>query len=80
MSTLIETLMKRAFDDAREKRSNEYKNGVRSTLEFYINGGDPVCPYPMGTAAADAFLSGMDEGQNIYQVHKRQLMSSGEAA
>jgi hypothetical protein len=71
--TNIDALMTKLFDDpAREPRSPEYKNGVRSTLEFCINGGDPVCPYPMGTSAADAFISGMDEGRQMYQVYKSQ--------
>lgn len=80
MSNIIETLMNRAFDERREQRSEEYKNGVRTTLEFYINGGDPVCPYLMGTAAADAFISGMDEGQSIFRVYKQQQPTSGAVA
>ena len=67
----IDDLIADRFDDpAREPRSAEYKNGTRSTLEFCINGGDPVCPYPMGTPAADAFIAGMDEGRQIFQVLK----------
>jgi hypothetical protein len=75
MNKTIDCLMSQAFDNDREPRSNEYKKGVRSTLEFCIIGGNPVCPYPMGTASADAFISGMDEGRQIYQIYKSQQVS-----
>lgn len=57
------------FDDAfssiqhRDPRSPEYKDGVLAALRFRFKETDGLkCPYEVGTAAADAFYSGTDEG------------------
>jgi len=52
-----------AFHEARDPRSKEYRKGVLQTLE-YCRGyrGALCCPYPLGTAQADAWFSGTAEG------------------
>ena len=52
-----------AFGVAREPRSAEYKAGVRAALQWRLGETETlVCPHPLGTAQADAWLSGTDEG------------------
>jgi hypothetical protein len=59
-------LFKEAFFGPRDKRSEEYRNGVLSALKFrlgekkYIRGG-----YGLGTAQNDAFSAGCEEGHAI---------------
>ncbi len=65
MTTKVDELMKIAFEQSRRTwRSHEYRDGVRSVLEFRF--GDrtrvPELPDSPGTAAADAYLAGMEEG------------------
>jgi hypothetical protein len=62
----VEELMNKRFHAARAPRSPEYKDGVRAILEFRINGTDIFFPYQPGTAACDAFYSGIDEGHAIW--------------
>jgi hypothetical protein len=57
--------MHEAFDVPRDPRSPEYKAGVRAALEFRLNRQPTTCPYLAGTARADAFLAGLDEGHRI---------------
>lgn len=61
----IDLLIDTAFASPRDPRSPEYKAGVRAALEKRFNGVAIACPYELGTAAADAFLSGLDEGRAI---------------
>jgi hypothetical protein len=59
----VDALMKRIFEDyGRAWRSYEYKQGVRSVLEFRYHGRSPCLPEAPGSAEADAFLAGMEEG------------------
>lgn len=67
----VDGLMAAAFDQPREPRSAAYKAGVRDLLTRRINGltapwSRDFVPYPMGTAEADAFLAGHDEGKQIW--------------
>jgi hypothetical protein len=62
----IENLMAAAFGRPRDPRSDEYKQGTRAVLNFKLGGGAPKCAYPLGTASADAFFSGMQEGHAIW--------------
>jgi len=56
-------LHREAFPAPRDPRSTEYKEGVLAALEFRLVSTDkPRCPYPPGTASADAWFSGTDEG------------------
>jgi hypothetical protein len=63
----VNKLMKAAFDKPRDPRSDEYKAGVRAALTFRINGEHTANPHKPGTAQADAFFSGIDEGHSIYR-------------
>jgi len=67
---LIERLMKAAFDRPRDPRSDAYKLGVRELLANRVLGVPFRCPYKLGTAEADAFFSGSDEGRTIWQQYQ----------
>lgn len=55
-----------AFGAAREPRSPEYKAGALAALRFRLGALEVLsCPYPTGTAPADAWLSGTDEGHRL---------------
>jgi len=64
---LIERLMKAAFDRPRDPRSDAYKLGVRELLANRVLGAPFRCPYKQGTAEADAFYAGSDEGRLIWR-------------
>ena len=55
-------IMTEIFGRPRDPRSPEYKAGGRAALDFRLNGIKIKCPYRVGSAAADAFFSGLDEG------------------
>jgi len=59
--------MKKAFDNRRDPRSAEYKAGVMAVLEFRINKRKITSPYTPGTAQADAFAAGIEEGHSIWK-------------
>lgn len=68
----VDRIMQLAFHPARMPRSDEYKDGVRSTIQHALDTAmraDPYpdCPYPLGTAQADAWFSGKFEGRLIIQ-------------
>ena len=53
-----------AFDNARDKRSNAYKAGVTQALRVVLGeANNPPMPFNMGSAEADAYLAGYDEGR-----------------
>ncbi|HEU0201844.1 MAG TPA: hypothetical protein VFR86_15600 [Burkholderiaceae bacterium] len=62
-------LLAEAFTRPRDPRSNEYKAGVRAALEFRLAGVAIDIPYPLGTAQADAFFSGLQEGHAIWRAY-----------
>lgn len=66
---LVESLMRNAFDRPRDPRSDAYKLGMRELLAHRVLGVPFRCPYTIGTAEADAFFSGSDEGRMIWQLH-----------
>lgn len=68
---LVATFMNAAFapESTRSPRSEAYKLGVRELLNSRTQGMRLVCPYKMGTAEADAFYSGVDEGNYIWRDH-----------
>lgn len=63
----VDQLMQAAFFNGRTPRSAEYKAGTRMALEHRIDRTDIVPPYQAGTAAADAFFAGLDEGKSIWR-------------
>jgi len=61
-------LFEKAFNAPREARSDEYKDGVLQALQFKTEEIDGVSfPYKMGTAQADAWFAGLDEGKRIFE-------------
>lgn len=61
----VDSLMAAAFDRPREPRSSAYCCGVRTLLAHRIDGTAPALPFEIGTAEADAFFAGEDEGRLI---------------
>lgn len=56
-------LFNEAFDHPRDKRSQAYKAGVVHGLRGALGeANNPTLPYRLGTAEADAYFSGYDEG------------------
>ena len=54
------------FPFSRPLRSEAYKLGVMACLRARINGSlQPDCTYALGTAEADAWYSGRDEGHAL---------------
>jgi hypothetical protein len=66
---LVDQLFNAAFNIARDPRSAEYKAGVRAVLQYRATGERVRCTHPMGTAQADAFYAGVDEGHRIWRAH-----------
>lgn len=67
--SLVETLMRAAFERARDPRSEAYKLGASELLKNRTMGVPYRCPFKAGTAEADAFWSGGDEGRAIWLAH-----------
>jgi hypothetical protein len=67
--TTVEELMAEAFAPGRDPRSQEYKTGVRAILAWRINGVPLEMPPPfaLGSAQADAYFAGQDEGKAIWR-------------
>ena len=62
----VDGLMAAAFDRPREPRSDAYKAGVRAKLSHAFDNVKTAIPYDLGTAEADAFFAGEDEGRAIF--------------
>lgn len=57
-----------AFWPGRPARSNAYRSGVFDTLLKRLDGvNDLPFPYQMGSAEADAYLAGIEEGLQLVQ-------------
>lgn len=69
MKTALE-IFNAAFHPVRDPRSDEYKAGVLAVLRFRIDGQKIPHPYAMGTAQADAFYAGTDEGHRLWRAEK----------
>lgn len=63
----VDQLYQTAFYNSRTPRSQEYKAGARMALEHRIERKDIEVPYQVGTAAADAFFAGIEEGKTIWR-------------
>lgn len=63
----VDQLYQTAFFNGRTPRSQEYKAGARMALEHRIERKDIEVPYQVGTAAADAFFAGIEEGKIIWR-------------
>jgi hypothetical protein len=69
----VDNIMTAAFFNGRAPRSAEYKAGTRMALEHRIERKDIVPPYETGTAAADAFFAGIEEGKLLYRVAMEKI-------
>lgn len=64
----VDQLYQTAFYNGRTPRSQEYQAGTRAALEHHrIERKDFDMPYQVGTAAADAFFAGIEEGKTIWR-------------
>lgn len=63
--TTAERLHAEAFHGSRSPRSDAYKAGVLYALRSRLEGHRAPAPYALGTAEADAFFSGCQEGHII---------------
>lgn len=78
--SIVDDLMRAAFDRPRTPRSDAYKAGVRAELEFRLDRAASVkCPFPPGTAESDAFFSGLPEGRDIYRTHMDRSAQRSES-
>lgn len=68
-AALVDELMRVAFERPRTPRSEAYKLGTLWLLQFRVHGWRPACPHDPGTAEADAFFAGRDEGNEIWRAH-----------
>lgn len=77
-------LFEAAFSVPRDVRSPEYKAGVLDVLRFRLSEtGSVRCPYQAGTAQADAYWSGCDEGHRRareYLAEVASIVTSSDAA
>lgn len=69
--SLADDLFSKAFNVPRDPRSHEYKAGVLYILRRK-EGSIPSqsCPYPAGTAQADAWSAGTLEGHRRWADHQ----------
>jgi hypothetical protein len=69
--TTAEQLFVQAFQRPRDPRSPEYRAGVLAALRLRLGeSAHLVCPYGLGTAQADAWFSGTDEGHALGRAHR----------
>lgn len=58
-----------AFKPGRAPRSDAYKQGVMACLRVRVDGlAYEACPYPEGSAQADAYFAGVEEGRQLAPV------------
>jgi hypothetical protein len=70
MST-ADQLLAQAFQQPRDPRSPEYRADVLAALRLRLgDSAHVVCPYGLGTAQADAWFSGTDEGHALGRAHR----------
>jgi hypothetical protein len=60
-------LLRRRMDGAAADAPNICPRSARSQLFRWLDGAEIACPYTAGTAAFDAFYSGIEEGWRIYR-------------
>lgn len=64
---LADQLLDAAFSVLRDPRSSQYKAGARAALAFRTECALIVQPYAAGSAEADAFSAGIEEGHAIWR-------------
>jgi hypothetical protein len=65
--TTAKQIFDKAFSRPRDRRSDAYKAGVLAILEHRLRerGANVFCQYEEGTAEADAYFAGCDEGHRL---------------
>ena len=64
-----QAIFENAFHPGRAPRSAEYKRGVLACLRVRVDGmAYEACPYPEGSAQADAYFAGVEEGRQLAPV------------
>jgi hypothetical protein len=72
-----EKLFCTAFSTPRTPRSEAYKTGVRAAFFRHAYCTPSQCPYDVGTAEADAWFSGLEEGHRLWR--KRGEIDGGKS-
>lgn len=63
---MAQRVFDKAFTPVRTERSAAYKQGVLQCLQVRLDGAaHRECPYAIGTAEADAYFAGIDEGRAL---------------
>lgn len=66
----VARLMAGIFSPGRDKRSPEYMAGCHAALTRWLTAGPATHnPHPAGSAAADAWWAGWDEGREASNTH-----------
>ena len=74
---ISEAIFREAFSKPRDPRSNEYKEGVLNALRFKLDMTDSIPhPYKPGTAQADAYYSGCNEGHHLAREYIEQIIKN----
>lgn len=68
----VDRILNEAFPTTRPPRSPEYKQGVLAALKFRIEKTEVLNPFAEGTAASDAFYSGLEEGHQLWRAENGQ--------
>lgn len=69
--TTARALFDEAFSRDRSPRSAAYRAGVLYALRARLEGLREDSPYQLGTAEADAFFAGCNEGHDIIDAMRR---------
>lgn len=80
--TTAQDVFENAFVGPRQPRSAAYRAGVLAALEFRFGEVERTrLPYPVGSAEADAWFSGTDEGHALAreQFEKERKHGSAQA-
>lgn len=73
----VAALYAAAFDIPRDPRSLAYKRGVLAVFRLRVEGiRIEGGPYRRGTAEADAFHSGTDEGHRRWREHESRALAT----
>lgn len=64
---LVDEIVALAFGSPRMPRSGAYVAGVRDHLRARALSRQVLCPYPQGSAEADAWFAGVDEGRVLWR-------------
>jgi hypothetical protein len=71
--TTAQELYEKEFDFPRDARSEEYRQGVRASIRYWLGEVRKLDqPHRLGTAAADAWFSGAEEGARIVRMHNAE--------